>query len=335
MKGVIESKRSHRKTRMKKIIALTISVFLLFSMTSCASISNISDFIGDTVPNAIATQIKNDIIPADNGENSTNAQKNNVSNDQSNTPIQSTPLPSSPSSSTDGDVDYAKLINKITTDTIKACVNITTAEFNTQNATIPLKSSIGSGVIFKATKKTADIYHYYVLTNYHVAELSDAYKYYKYTITDYQGNEYNALDPSWLYNDNIKNLCKKNDLAILEFETTIELKVLSMETKDPAINDTLISIGQPKGQQNAITMGNVKGYTSVSLQGGFVPSFNVIAHDAPIDHGNSGGAILNTDLKLIGINFAGSWEDDGTFAYGYGIPIKTVRKFLSDYGISL
>ncbi len=334
MKGVFLG--SHPlKTHMKKLFVSILASFLIFSMTSCAGIRNVSDFIENTVPNAIANQTKESILPdkkTSEDSQSNNANPNATQNDSNKQP-NDPPVSSLP---TNTDSEYlAKLINEITTDTLKACVNIMTAEFKTSNSTIPLRSSIGSGVIFKSYMKNADIYHYYVLTNYHVAELTDTYPYYQYTITDYQGNEYKALAPSWLNDTNLKKLCDENDLSVLEFETTNELKVLPFETKNPNINETLISIGQPKGQKNAITIGTLKGYTQVALQNDFEPSFKVIAHTAPIDHGNSGGAIINTDLKLAGINFAGSWNDDGTFAYGYGIPIETVRKFLSDFGISL
>ena len=322
---------------MKKLFASILSFFLIFSMTSCAAIGNVSDLIEKTIPSVIANYTKESILPDekssdDQEPNDTEKYQDGEKND-SNTQKNDTPLNSFPS--TVDTPEVVKLINAITTDTIKACVNITTAEFNSRLSTTPLRSSIGSGVIFKADKKTADIYHYYVLTNYHVAELTDTYPYYKHTITDYQGNEYTALTPSWFNNTTFQKLCEEHDLSILEFETTAELKVIQLETKNPEINEMLISVGQPKGQQNAITIGIIEGYTEIAIEDDFEPDFEVIAHNAPIDRGNSGGAIFNTDLELVGINFAGSWNDDGTFARGYGIPIETVRKFISSFGIAL
>jgi serine protease Do len=322
------------KSIMKKIIALSLTVFLLLSMTSCAGISSFSDFFENTVPNVIVNQIKNDIVSSDSESVSTTTPQNNASTPQNNSSTQKNDSVLSSSPSTDSGIDCAELINTITTDTLKACVNIRTSESNTNTSQTPERSSIGSGVIFKAEKEL-DTYHYYVLTNYHVIELSGNYRYYNHTIKDCQGNSYQAINTSWLKNDNITNLCKENDLAVIEFETTTELKAIEIETKNPDTEETVISIGQPKGQQNAITFGIVEGYTEVSVQNTFTPSFDVIAHNAPIDHGNSGGAILNTDLKLVGINFAGSWNDDGSFAFGYGIPIETVKEFISDFEISL
>lgn len=312
---------------MKKILALFLAVFLLLSMTSCASISNLYDFIENTVPSIIASQIKDDIIPAD-----TTAPQN--SKDTSNTSPDAASSTAPPSLSTDESVDYAKLINTITTDTIKACVKITTTEYNSIYPPTPTKSSIGSGVIFKVTE-LSNAYHYYVLTNYHVAELSGNNPYYKYKITDYKGEEYAALTPSWLNDATMEDLCKEHDLAVLEFETTEVLNVIEMETENPTINETIISIGQPNGQPNAITFGAIEKYDDISIGDTFKPSFKVIAHNSPIDHGNSGGAILDTSLNLVGINFAGFQGENENFVNGYGIPIEIVRKFLSDFGITL
>lgn len=322
---------------MKKLFVSILTVFLIFSMTSCASIRSVSDLIENTVPNAIANYTKSSILPdKQEAEDPQTDDADTENNDtQGNSDIQTNDSLASSLPTGDDLTDSAKLINEITTNTMKACVNITTGEYKTANASIPIKSSIGSGVIFKAYMKTSNTYHYYVLTNYHVVELTNNYPFYKYTITDFQGNEYKALTPSWLNDASLKQLCKENDLAVLEFETSAQLKVIQLENKNPDINETLISVGQPNGQKNAITIGTLKGYTQVSLQNDFTPSFKVIAHTAPIDHGNSGGAIFNTDLKLAGINFAGSWNEDGSFAFGYGIPIETVRKFLSELDISI
>ncbi len=344
MKGVIFGETSRPKNKyMKKIFALILAILLLLSMTSCKNIPKgldyASDFIGNTVPNIIATYTKEALDIDKSSENTNNSDNKNLTpntTQNQTTPPSNDPPPSSqPSNNESESFDYAALINTITTDTIKACVNIRTAESNTNysNST-PERTSIGSGVIFKVEKKL-DTYHYYVLTNYHVIEPSGNYRYYNHTIKDYQGNSYQTVNTSWLKNNNITTLCKENDLAVLEFETTTELKAVEIETKNPDTEETIISIGQPKGQQNAITIGTVEGYTEVSIKDTFTPTFDAIAHNAPIDHGNSGGAILNIDLKLVGINFAGSWNDDGSFAYGYGIPIETVRAFLIDFGISL
>ena len=272
--------------------------------------------------------------PSNSNSENTNTLENSSSQEStSRSGTVTTTLPNYPTAPSLDSIDYVTLINTITTDTIKACVNIRTDEFTSKSDTIPNKSSIGSGVIFYGyeLKNGNEVvgYHYYVLTNYHVVKLSDIYPYYYYTIEDYQGVKYGAT-ASWINDEDIVALCKNNDLAILEFESTIELKIIDMETENPAYYETLISIGQPNGQRNAITIGTAEGYDNIKMSDDLIMK-NALVHDAPIDHGSSGGAILNTDLKLIGINFAGLFEDNGDFICGYGIPIETVFKFINDF----
>ena len=185
-------------------------------MTSCASVRTVSDFIENTIPNAIANYTKDAILPSQDASDG-NQQNNTDTQTNTNT------IPSKD----DSEIDYPQLINLITTSTIKACVNITTNEYRSASSTMPLKSSVGSGVIFKADKKSSKVYRYYVLTNYHVVDLSDEYPYYSYIITDYQGNEYRASSPSWVTSTSVQKLCKEHDLAILEFETQNVLKTRS------------------------------------------------------------------------------------------------------------
>ncbi len=327
---------------MKKIVALLCALVLILCMTSCSNIFFEIDDIRDLFNMSFSSLTETaEPIPSDSQAPETQPVNTEVldtsdqSNEQNNTPPSSSnttdpQFPNYPAAPSLDGIDYVTLINTITTDTIKACVNIRTDEFTSKNDTTPNKSSIGSGVIFYGyeLKNGNEVvgYHYYVLTNYHVVELSDVYPYYYYTIEDYQGVKYGAT-ASWINDDDIITLCKNNDLAILEFESAVELKVIEMEIENPVDNETLISIGQPEGQRNAITIGTAEGYGDVAK----LNMYNVLVHDAPIDHGNSGGAIINTDHKLIGINFAGLFEDNGDFKYGYGIPIETVLGFINDF----
>lgn len=325
-----------KSTSMKKIALLLSMLILVLCMTSCSIIADgfdaASDLIRDTIPNIIAKNTKDSFGYSDSSKETEKPSGNETKKAQTTQKKeQHEDVTPPPETST---VDYTELINSITTDTIHSCVNITTSQFYTQYSTSPSKSSYGSGIIFKA-EVTSTYYHYYVITNYHVVDLSDNYSYYRYTITDYQGNEYKAITPQWLNDSKLKSLCEENDLAILEFETSTKLKVIEMGSKNPKIDQDIIAIGQPKGQHNAITLGHIDGYTEILLDNGFSPDYTVIAHTAPIDHGNSGGALLNTDLVLVGVNFAGAWNDDGTFSYGYGIPIETVLKFIESFDITL
>jgi len=58
--------------------------------------------------------------------------------------------------------------------------------------------------------------------------------------------------------------------------------------------------------------------------------FDVLAHNAPIDNGSSGGALLNINLKIAGINYAASKAND-EFITGYTIPAVKIHEYLNNY----
>jgi S1-C subfamily serine protease len=63
-------------------------------------------------------------------------------------------------------------------------------------------------------------------------------------------------------------------------------------------------------------------------------TFPVIYHDSPIDHGSSGGMLLNSDLELCGVIFAVAYEkESGDFVSGLSIPIEKVKEFLVTYSL--
>ena len=311
---------------MKKFAILLCSLILILSLTSCSillpNIDKTIEFIGASV-----------YTDTDKEEDSATETTENGSNQNTQAPS-SDPDDNNSTESANDEIDYVKLINTITTDTIKACVNIRTEiQTFTSNST-----NLGSGVIFHGEEIKVENsvvgYHYYVLTNYHVVELPSNCRY-SFTVSTYQGNEYNAIPMNkWIYDDAKIELCKKNDLAILEFECATKLKVIETAAENPAVNETLISIGQPGGQHNAITIGTSEDYVDTKLSGGLNME-NVLMHNAPIDHGNSGGALINTDHKLVGINFAGDFKANGDFKCGYSIPIETVFQFINDFDSEL
>lgn len=119
-------------------------------------------------------------------------------------------------------------------------------------------------------------------------------------------------------------------MAIIRFEyNDNSLKAITYST-DPVVGNDVIALGSPEGQQNAISFGKVQKYDTIKANVEEYlsnVSFNVIMHDAYINSGSSGGALLDSSLKLIGINFAGT-ESSGE---GYAIPISKVFEFCERY----
>ena len=221
-------------------------------------------------------------------------------------------------------VDYSYLTNKITRDTIKANVAVINSSYSGTFFPTLNSQSKGSGVIFD-TKVINNHAYYFVLTNNHVIYSTSTNV--EYTITDYLGRSYTAT------------LVAKDanyDLAILRFEKTDELLEIEAEINNPSVNSDVISLGQPKGQSNAITYGTIQSYNNIQLTNAKPEETNItfqtIAHTSFIASGSSGGPLLNTDLKLIGINFAGATNKSGEFVSGHTVPIEKVREFVLTYG---
>jgi S1-C subfamily serine protease len=220
-------------------------------------------------------------------------------------------------------LDYVSLINYIQQETIKANVKIEAESYNTGFMGMKTDSftSLGSGVIFMEYGG-----YYYVLTNNHVAARQEGFSYISYSISDYKGVKYeaqiynNALDPNY-------------DLAVLIFAKDKDLYVLELATENPEVGEEVISLGQPGGQLNAVTFGEVVRYAIVYFQTPIPDStveFLTITHNAPIKGGSSGGALINTNLNLVGVNFASSVDE--TINEGSAIPIEKVFEFLNQHG---
>lgn len=209
------------------------------------------------------------------------------------------------------------LVNDVSNIAMKANVKIVTKSFTPSFPFPEVVSGQGSGVIF-----FEDSNNYFVLTNNHVVNHDQEYKNVKYEITDYLGEVYNGtlIASSAAY-----------DLGLLKFNKSKNiLKVLNVNFNSLVKDDLVIAIGQPKGQDNTITFGKFIRFTSGNLD--LVTShvdFDVIEHNAPINRGSSGGVLINSNLEIVGINYAGSFKEgvEGSIT-AYAIPMIKVDEFL-------
>ncbi|MBE0700353.1 MAG: trypsin-like peptidase domain-containing protein, partial [Acholeplasmataceae bacterium] len=146
-------------------------------------------------------------------------------------------------------------------------------------------------------------------------------------IYDYLNNEYQA----YIYEESIS---KEHDLAVLYIEKTdIELEVITFNFRKPQIGHKVIAIGQPNGQANAITFGEVMGYDAIEVYDRYDElyqhEFEAMVHTALTATGSSGGMLLDYNLLVIGIHFAGNSLPNDVFEYGYAIPTETVIEYLN------
>ncbi|WP_111657305.1 S1C family serine protease [Isoalcanivorax indicus] len=165
-------------------------------------------------------------------------------------------------------------------------------------------ASLGSAVIVSQEG--------YMLTSYHVIRDAD-----EVLVALHDGREAAAR---------IVGIDPETDLALLQIPLD-NLPVVRLGDKAPSVGDVVLAIGNPLGVGQTVSMGIVSA-TGRNL--GIATFENFIQTDAAINRGNSGGALIDTQGNLIGINTAilsagGSWE-----GIGFASPASTARKVMTD-----
>ncbi len=214
-------------------------------------------------------------------------------------------------------------INAITETSTLANVKIE----NRRRASIVGGSSdtlLGSGVIIKELVSTVGepSYTYHLLTNNHVITKGSNYSQ-TLLVYDRYGNSFSG---------SICCFSDEYDLAVVKFTTEKKrLKAISIKAKNEDVGKTVFSIGSPNSQYNTITCGKLTSYVSPPNLSGESSKyckidFDVIRHSAKIANGSSGGMLINENLEIVGINYAGD-EETGI---GYAIPAEKIIEFLNN-----
>ena len=216
--------------------------------------------------------------------------------------------------------DYKKLSEEISTEAMSYNVKINSEHY--ASILSPAATSQGSGVIFYETQT-----HYYILTNHHVAVKEGEYVRNEYIVWDCYGNKYSA---------ELLEADAEYDLAVMTVRkyTSVELSSVKLELAIPDRYETVVSLGSPKGQFNSVTIGEVSNYKAVeqSTNGVSEVDFELIWHTAYANHGSSGGALINTSLNLVGINFAVATNEKGEYLYCVAVPSAKITEFLQSKG---
>jgi Do/DeqQ family serine protease len=178
----------------------------------------------------------------------------------------------------------------------------------------------GSGVIV-----TTDGY---IVTNNHVIE--------------------NASEIEVTLNDNRKYSAKiigadpSTDIAVLKIDET-ELQPLPLGNSDNLhVGEWVLAVGNPFNLTSTVTAGIVSAKArNINLlsdrsKADVVPIESFIQTDAAVNPGNSGGALVNTQGELVGINTAIASQTGSYTGYSFAVPVNLVHKVMSDlidYGI--
>ena len=170
-----------------------------------------------------------------------------------------------------------------------------------------LKTSLGSGVILSSDG--------YILTNQHVVGDNSL----RVTTELYDGRKFIAQ---------LIGIDKGTDLAVLKIQAD-EILFPSIEIEDSDklnIGDIVLAIGNPYGLGQSVSMGIVSA-TGREFDN---PYSNYIQTDASINRGNSGGALIDSRGRLIGINTLIRSSSGGSEGIGLAIPSTNALKIISD-----
>jgi Do/DeqQ family serine protease len=169
----------------------------------------------------------------------------------------------------------------------------------------PRQRGLGSGVVV-----TTDGY---ILTNFHVVDGADD--------INVEFNDGRTLAAKLIGSD------KPSDLAVLKV-TGSDFKAVAFGNSDNVkVGDVVLAVGNPLGVGQTVTMGIISGKgRSTSVGNGSYEDF--LQTDAPINHGNSGGALVSTKGELVGINSQILSESGGNIGIGFAIPVNMAKSVM-------
>ncbi len=169
----------------------------------------------------------------------------------------------------------------------------------------------GSGVIVSENG--------YIATNNHVVENAD-----ELLVTLNDKKDYKAkvigTDPS-------------TDLAVIKIEGSDFPYLNFANSDDVRVGQFILAIGYPLNLETTVTSGIVSAKSrniGINNRNSDAPIESFIQTDAAVNPGNSGGALVNTDGDLVGINSAIASPTGSYAGYSYAIPSNLVRRVVGD-----
>ena len=164
----------------------------------------------------------------------------------------------------------------------------------------------GSGVIISPDG--------YIITNNHVIAGSESI-----SIT---------LNDNKIYDAKLIGTDEKTDIALLKVEADNDLPFITFGDSDAAqIGEWVLAVGNPFNLTSTVTAGIISAKAR-DLSGRNSQSF--IQTDAAVNPGNSGGALVNANGELVGINTAITSQTGSYIGYSFAVPSNIARKVVED-----
>ncbi len=248
-----------------------------------------------------------------------NINDNYISSNSTNTPNRA--ISNSPINSGVAETDFKVAANK----TVHAVVYILT-EFSRKSSVYDdyfsfndffgrgrsgsnvIKAS-GSGVIISSDG--------YIVTNNHVVQEAD-----KITVT---------LNDKRVYNGTVVGTDPTTDLALIKIDEK-DLEYVTYGNSDNIeVGDWVLAVGNPFNLTSTVTAGIISAKArNINILGSNSAIESFLQTDAVVNPGNSGGALVDTQGKLVGINAAIASQTGSYIGYSFAIPVTIVKKVVKD-----
>jgi putative serine protease PepD len=203
-------------------------------------------------------------------------------------------------------------VNAIYRRAYKGVVSITVS--STQASEIPFngpqqRQAEGSGFVYDSNGD--------IVTNQHVVDGAQSI-----SVKFWNGKTYKAT---------LVGSDSSTDLAVVRVNAPASiLNPLALgDSSKVAVGDGVVAIGSPFGLDETVTSGIVSALHREMTSPSHFAINNSIQTDAAINHGNSGGPLLNTAGKVIGVNAQIESDSGGSDGVGFAIPSNTVRSIAS------
>ncbi|MBT8078783.1 MAG: Do family serine endopeptidase [Gammaproteobacteria bacterium] len=153
----------------------------------------------------------------------------------------------------------------------------------------------------------------YIVTNNHVIDGADTV-----TVRLIDGAEHDAA---------VIGIDAQTDLALLKIDAENLVATRLGDSDETRVGDWVVAIGNPFGLGGTATAGIVSA-RSRDIRSG--PYDDYLQIDAPINRGNSGGPVFNTDGEVVGVNTAIFSPNGGSVGIGFAIPVNQVRDIVDE-----
>ncbi len=224
---------------------------------------------------------------------------------------QSAPSPEAPRRETAGILSFAPVVEKVAPSVVSIHTSRTVKVprmlrdfFGAPNSGVT--QGLGSGVIVSRDG--------YILTNNHVTDGADGV----FVTIGKDRKEYKAkkigADPG-------------TDLAVLKIEGNNFPAIPFADSDKVRVGDIVLAVGNPFGLTQTVTMGIISGLGRSGM--GIIDYENFIQTDASVNPGNSGGALVDAEGRLIGINTAIFSRSGGNQGIGFAVPSNLAVQVLN------